>query len=48
VLVGATSNGSYVLALEVMVGFGLVGLLAALLLPAAQRQPSDVAKRAMA
>jgi MFS family permease len=48
VLVGATSNASYVLALEVMVGFGLVGLLAALLLPAAQRQPSDVAKRAMA
>jgi MFS family permease len=50
VLVEATSNASYVLALEVMVGFGLVGLLAALLLPAAprQRQPSDVAKRAVA
>jgi MFS family permease len=50
VLVGATSNASYVLALEVMVGFGLVGLIAALMLPAAprQRQPSDAAKRAMA
>jgi MFS family permease len=50
VLVGATSNTSYVAALLVMIGFGLVGLLAAILLPAAppQRQPSDVAKRAMA
>jgi hypothetical protein len=50
VLVGAISNSSYVLALVVMIGFGLVGLLAAILLPAAppQRQPSDVAKRAMA
>ena len=50
VLVAATSSASYVLALEVMVGFALVGLVAALLLPAAppQRQPSDVAKRAVA
>ena len=50
VLVEATSNASYVLALEVMVGFALVGLVAALLLPAApaKRQPSDVAERATA
>jgi MFS family permease len=49
VLVEATSISSYVLALEVMVGFGLVGLVAALLLPApAKRPPSDVAKRATA
>jgi MFS family permease len=49
VLVEATSSASYVLALEVMIGFALVGLVAALLLPApAKRQPSDVAKRAMA
>jgi predicted MFS family arabinose efflux permease len=49
VLVEATSSASYVLALEVMVGFALVGLVAALLLPAPphHRQPSDVAKPAM-
>ena len=50
VLVGATSNSSYVQALVVMVGFGLIGLFAALMLPAAstQPQPKDVAKREMA
>jgi MFS family permease len=50
VLVGATSNASYVLALEVMLGFAFVGLVAALLLPVApsKRQPTDVAKRAVA
>jgi MFS family permease len=50
VLVGAISTSSYVLALEVIVGFALVGLVAALLLPVAppRRQPTDVAKRAVA
>ena len=50
VLVGATSNASYVLALEVMVGFAVVGLGAALLLPAAPRrtESADATKPAMA
>ena len=50
VLVGATSNQTYVQALYVMAAFGLVGLGAALLLPATRSQPqeADVAKRAMA
>ena len=49
VLVGATSNATYLLALEVMVGFGLVGLGAALLLPATKRpQTSDVTRPAVA
>ena len=50
VLVGATSNASYVLALEVMLGFALVGLVAALFLPVApsRRQPTDVANPAVA
>ncbi len=50
VLVGATSNASYVLALEVMLGFAFVGLVAALFLPVApsRRQPTDVANPAVA
>jgi len=50
VLVEATSGTTYGYALIVMGGFALIGLGAAVLLPAAppQTQPSDVTKRAMA
>jgi MFS family permease len=50
VLVSATSGQTYVLALVVMGGFGLIGLGASLFLPPPphQHQASDVTKRAMA
>lgn len=47
VLVGATSGTTYGYALIVMGGFALIGLGAAVLLPA-QPQPGEVTKRAMA
>ena len=50
VLIGAESGQTYVFALLVMVGFALIGLGAAVLLPAAPPQPqtSETAKRAVA